>query len=101
MNGKPDGLQVFWHTNGVKSVEWGHKEGYPHGEIKSYHQNGQLKQLGAFKEGKKNGNWAAWDENGLKIREAMFLNGALITEKKFGDDTENNETESAPNSLNE
>jgi len=96
VNGKPDGLQVFWHTNGVKSVEWDHKEGYPHGEMKSYHENSQLKQQGAFLEGKKNGNWTAWDENGRKVREALFLKGNLITEKKFEDSTEDNEAKPAP-----
>ena len=96
VNNKPDGLQIFWHTNGVKSLEWDHKEGYPHGEMKAYHENGQLKQQGAFLEGKKNGNWTAWDENGSKVREALFLNGSLITEKKFEESTDNNEAKPAP-----
>ena len=96
MNNKPDGLQVFWHTNGVKSLEWDHKEGYPHGEMKAYHENGQLKQQGAFLEGKKNGNWTAWDENGSKVREALFLKGSLIMEKKFEESTDNNEAKPAP-----
>ena len=96
MSGKPDGLQIFWHTNGVRSVEWYHKEGYPHGEMKSYHPNGQPNQQGAFLEGKKNGNWIAWDENGNKVREALFLKGKLITEKLFNESPEANKAKPAP-----
>jgi len=95
VNGKPDGLQIFWHTNGVKSVEWVHKEGYPHGEMKSYHQNGRPNQQGAFREGKQTGNWIAWDEDGNKVREALFLNGALITEKVFDESPAANEAKPA------
>ena len=100
-NGKPDkkgtfvkgkayGLQTFWYTNGIKSIEWFHKEGYPHGKMKSYHENGQLKQQGAYLEAKQDGNWTAWDEDGNKVREALFLNGSLITENTFDASTDKN-----------
>ena len=85
VNGRPEGLQIFWHTNGIKSVEWMHQDGIPHGEMKAYHPNGKLKQKGAYLKGRQNGQWMAWDKQGLKIREALFLNGSLISEKTLND----------------
>lgn len=96
LKGKANGLQTFWHTNGVKSVDWHYEEGYPHGEMKSYHDNGQLKQHGFYETNRQHGKWTAWDENGSKIKEALFLNGSLITEKNFEDSTENNEAKPTP-----
>ena len=80
VNGKPDGLQIFWHTNGVKSVEWYHKEGIPHGNSKSYYMNGQLHQEGSYDMGRQIGEWAEWDEDGNKTKTAQFEKGQLIKE---------------------
>ncbi len=97
-DGKKDGLQTVWYSNGQKMSELTWNDGKliaavtwkPNGEkcpvtnvvngngLRTwYYENGQKHREGNFKDGKPEGLSTSWHENGLKQMEVTFKGGKM------------------------
>ena len=106
-DGKVDGLYRFWYENGQKSYEENYKDGikigiwtgwYENGQKSiefdsgsdgkstSWYQNGQKSFERFYRNGKDEGLEIYWYESGQKYRELAYLDGELISEKKWNED---------------
>ena len=114
-DGKPDGLQTWWHVNGQKAYEETFKDGKQNGLMTEYYENGQKSyestvkdgvfvlemrwhengnkhMEGPYKDGQAHGLWTLWRENGQKIRQGESKDGELIWEKFWNSKGEEVET---------
>ena len=78
-DGKPDGLQTWWHVNGQKAYEETFKDGKQNGLMRMWHKNGRKKTEGTFKDGKLDGLLTGWYENGQKMNEGVLKDGEEIS----------------------
>ena len=53
------------------------------GEYKCFFSNGQLKIKGEYKEGRKHGSWQWYYQNGQSLKEIIYENDKLISEKRW------------------
>ena len=77
-DGKPDGLQIYWHENGQKDGEGNFKDGKMDGSWVYWYENGQKDGEGTYKDGKGDGLWTEWHENGQKSYEETYKDGKLV-----------------------
>lgn len=63
----PDGYNIFYHPNGVKSSEGNMIAGKPDGFWKTYHENGVLKSEGNRKDFILDGEWKFYDDSGKLV----------------------------------
>lgn len=108
-NGKRNGAQIFFYSNGNKEKEYFYHQGqldstytlyHPNGQIKSqwtyhldkfvdespykeYHSNGQISGTGPMTEGRKTGHWIYYHENGNKKSEGEY--GIHVYKHSHGD----------------
>lgn len=71
----PNGYNVFFYPNGVKSSEGALQDGHPEGWWKSYHENGQLASEGNRKNHILDSTWTFYNENGDKTLVINYKNG--------------------------
>ncbi|MBE0637988.1 MAG: toxin-antitoxin system YwqK family antitoxin [Bacteroidales bacterium] len=60
----PNGYNIFYYPNGVKSSEGNMRNGQPDGYWKTYHENGILKSEGNREEFLLDSTWKFYDESG-------------------------------------
>ena len=77
-NGKPDGLWVFYYSNGQLEAKSHYKDGKIDGSHVMWHPNGQRWSERNWKNGVKDGPWMYWHENGQKESEKNFKTGKLV-----------------------
>ena len=77
-NGKPDGLWVFYYSNGQLEAKSHYKDGKIDGSHVMWHPNGQRWSERNWKNGVKDGAWMYWHENGQKESEKNFKTGKLV-----------------------
>ncbi len=63
----PNGFNIFYYPNGVKSSEGYMRDGQPDGFWKTYYENGQLKSEGNRKDFLLDSTWVFYDEKGIKV----------------------------------
>jgi uncharacterized protein len=93
----PDGYNIFYYPNGVKSSEGNMVGGKPDGYWKTYHENGVLKSEGNRKDFKLDDAWKFYDETGKLVLVINYSegqkNGLRITyrEQEFVEETFEND----------
>lgn len=68
----PNGFNVFYYPNGVKSSEGHFKNGKPDGEWKNYYLNGELKSIGRRENNKLTGKWEFYNDEGILTSEIEY-----------------------------
>lgn len=63
----PNGYNIFYYTNGVKSSEGNMRNGQPDGYWKTYHENGILKSEGNRQDFLLDSTWKFYDETGKTL----------------------------------
>ncbi len=71
----PNGYNIFYYPNGVKSSEGNMRSGQPDGYWKTYHENGTLKSEGNRKEFLLDSTWKFYDESGKIVLLINYLKG--------------------------
>ncbi|WP_165748422.1 toxin-antitoxin system YwqK family antitoxin [Cellulophaga sp. Z1A5H] len=75
-NGKIDGLEHHFYTDGVPQLELNYKEGKKIGVQKTYHSNGQLNEEETIDEnGKRNGTYVHYKYDGSLTTKGSYIHG--------------------------
>ncbi|WP_161634452.1 toxin-antitoxin system YwqK family antitoxin, partial [Aquimarina pacifica] len=75
-NGKKDGLQKYFYTDGIPNLEHTYKNGTKVGVQKSYHSNGTLKEKKTIDEnGKTDGEYLLYKYDGTVETKGSYKNG--------------------------
>lgn len=74
-NGKQDGFQFRYYSNGNLSEERYYENGLKTGEHKGWWENGNLKFVYHFKNDVFDGNVKAWNESGMLFNDFNYVNG--------------------------
>lgn len=89
----PEGFNIFYYPNGLKSSEGNMRNGQPDGYWKTYHENGILKSEGNRNEFLLDSIWKFYDEAGKIVLEINYTagqkNGKRITYRE-GETVEEN-----------
>ena len=75
--GKKNGSDEDYYSNGQLSNKETWKDGKQHGPYERYYENGKLIFKGTYKDGKKDGQWEHYDENGklMEKESGMYKDG--------------------------
>ena len=106
-NGKLHGKEITWNRNGIIVSESNYKEGkyngfvnhykedgiikskekyvedYKNGISTYYHPNGKKESEGNFINCNEDGKWYFWDEKGTLIKEVIYKDAIIVSEKIF------------------
>jgi antitoxin component YwqK of YwqJK toxin-antitoxin module len=77
------GKLVEEYANGQKKIEGNYKNGKPEGLETYWHKNGQKLREGNYKNGKPDGVHAWWHENGQKRSDTIWKDGHFIEYNGF------------------
>ena len=81
LRGKPHGSSKLFYKDGSICVESEHKNGVKTALI-AYYPNGQKKAVENFtSQGLKNGVFEYWSEDGIQLRDVVYKNDSIISEK--------------------
>jgi antitoxin component YwqK of YwqJK toxin-antitoxin module len=107
VDGKKQGLQVYWNSPGVKREESSYlngvthgpgrrydrsgkpqsesnnKNGQRHGPQLSFYLNGKVESEASYDEGKKHGPFRRWDDKGLLYREEFYKDDELLQSREW------------------
>jgi antitoxin component YwqK of YwqJK toxin-antitoxin module len=75
VDGKEDGISVYYFINGNKQEERAWKKGLKHGTWVTWSANGSRTAVANYEDDKKHGKWYIWDENGVLRYEMNYLEG--------------------------
>ena len=78
LDGKPDGLWIWWYEDGQKWAERNFKKGIPDGKARAWYKNGKQQGETNFKNGRYDGPFIIWYESGTKKQESYFKDGLKI-----------------------
>ena len=81
IEGKKDGLWVFYAQNGYKQREQEFKDGKPNGKWIEYFSVNKKSAEGEYNKGQKSGTWRNYDKKGNVLSETIFKNGKKIKEE--------------------
>lgn len=71
----PNGVNVFYYPNGVKSSEGEMKDGKPNGYWKTYYENGNIKSEGNRANFELDSVWKFYTEDGILYNEISYQEG--------------------------
>lgn len=86
VNGKPEGSVRLYSQNGLLYAEGNMKNGKRDGEWKWYSENGNLESSVTFIDGKKEGVQYFWGSRGDILKEEVYKDDELISEKVTNQD---------------
>ncbi|MBI2968671.1 MAG: toxin-antitoxin system YwqK family antitoxin [Bacteroidetes bacterium] len=72
---KPNGYNIFYYDNGIKSSEGMMKDGKPDGYWKTYYADGKLKSEGNRRNFELDSTWKFYDNTGRLSMEINYVNG--------------------------
>ena len=70
-DGKPDGVQKWWHENGKRWYIQNFKNNKLDGVQKSWYDNGKKECILSFKNGKKEGEQKKWNKEGDLVKHQL------------------------------
>ena len=78
IDGKKEGLEIFWYISGGKYIQTTYKNDKEDGIWNQWFENGQLKLEAHYKNGKEDGLFTLFYDNGTKRSESNFVNGEKV-----------------------
>lgn len=81
--GDRQGFDKTYYPDGTPKEERYYDQDLINGEFKKFHPNGQLKEMLPFTFGNINGLGSTYDESGKLIKETLYFDGEVFSEKKF------------------
>jgi antitoxin component YwqK of YwqJK toxin-antitoxin module len=78
-NGRGDGPEMTWHSNGQKLSETDCKHGKLEGRFTMWHKDGWKSQEGMYKDGNWDGTETKWYANGQKKSETTYKDGKPVS----------------------
>ena len=83
LNGKEEGVWIYWYLNGQQSAEGLYVNGLKDGLWILWYENGQKFMECHYTKGQKSGTWTIWDEKGNKDSEVLYINSSCDAPKRF------------------
>ena len=77
-DGKLDGVQRYWYSNGQLYIEENYKNGQQDGVQRYWYDNGQLNEEANYKDGKLDGIRKVWYNDGELKFELNYKNGVIV-----------------------
>jgi len=77
-NGKRDGLETEWFENGQKELEANYKGGKQDGLETGWYENGQKEYNGNWKDAQQDGLWVFYNEDGTEKNRITFKDGEVV-----------------------
>ena len=77
------GLYEAFHDNGIKSREVTYVEGRPDGEQTWWHTNGRLWMTFTTKKGVRDGRYEEFNRHGERIKLVIYKDGKVVRSRKF------------------
>lgn len=78
VDGKEDGISVYYFSNGEKQEERAWRVALKHGTWVTWSINGIRTAVANYEDDKKHGKWYIWDENGVLRYEMSYNSGERI-----------------------
>lgn len=75
VDGKRDGPWLFWYPTGSAEKQGTYSRGVEEGVWTEYHVNGDRKSEGQWVDGKQHGHWTFWNSDSLTRTEGNFVLG--------------------------
>ena len=82
-NGRGNGEQVAWHSNGQIALEGMLKDGQDHGVLKNWNSNGVLTKEATYNSGQPTGVHKEWYDSGVGMSIERFVDGQLHGEQVY------------------
>ncbi len=83
LRGKKHGLEIFWHDNGLRSVEGHFDQGLESGSHKAWYPDGSVKSFKSFRDGVAHGEFFDWHTNGQLSQYVLFDQGREVAAKSW------------------